>query len=107
VTCRRTCPTGSSASGIDTFVLPPLMFTNPDIVRGLLSLRHTRMQTARANAQMAGLWFECPVVLPQGWDAIYVERGWVRGQPTRLVAEHGAQRARLIGHAPPGGDLPG
>jgi protein-glucosylgalactosylhydroxylysine glucosidase len=52
-------------------------------------------------------WFERPVVLPQGWDAIHVERGWVHGQPTRLVAEHGAQRARFIGCAPPGGDLPG
>ncbi|HEX8006206.1 MAG TPA: hypothetical protein VF482_07245 [Trebonia sp.] len=52
-------------------------------------------------------WFERPVVLPQGWDAIHVEQGWVRGQPTRLVAEHGAQRARLISQSPPGGDLPG
>jgi len=52
-------------------------------------------------------WSERPVVLPQGWDAIQVERGWVRGEPTRLVAEHGAQRARLFGCAPPGGDLPG
>ena len=52
-------------------------------------------------------WFERPVVLPQGWDAIHVERGWVRGQPTRLVAEHGAQRARFISHSAPGGDLPG
>jgi protein-glucosylgalactosylhydroxylysine glucosidase len=52
-------------------------------------------------------WFERPVVLPQGWDAIQVERGWVRGQPTRLVAEHGAQRARFISHSAPGGDLAG
>jgi protein-glucosylgalactosylhydroxylysine glucosidase len=52
-------------------------------------------------------WFERPVVLPQGWDAIHVERVWVRDEPTRLVAEHGAQRARLFSHSPPGGDLPG
>jgi protein-glucosylgalactosylhydroxylysine glucosidase len=52
-------------------------------------------------------WFERPVVLPQGWDAIHVGRVWVRGEPLRLVAEHGAQRARFVGHAPPGGDLPG
>jgi protein-glucosylgalactosylhydroxylysine glucosidase len=52
-------------------------------------------------------WSERPIVLPQGWDAIQVERGWVRGQPTRLVAEHGARRAHLFGCTPPGGDLPG
>jgi protein-glucosylgalactosylhydroxylysine glucosidase len=52
-------------------------------------------------------WFERPVVLPRGWDAIHVERVWVRGEPMRLVAEHGAQHARFIGHSPPGGDLPG
>jgi protein-glucosylgalactosylhydroxylysine glucosidase len=52
-------------------------------------------------------WCERPAVLPQGWDAIHVEQGWVRSEPTRLVAEHGAPRARLISHAPPGGDLPG
>jgi protein-glucosylgalactosylhydroxylysine glucosidase len=52
-------------------------------------------------------WFERPVVLPQGWDAIHVERGWVRGQPVQLMAEHGAQRARFISTSAPGGDLPG
>jgi protein-glucosylgalactosylhydroxylysine glucosidase len=52
-------------------------------------------------------WFKRPVVLPQGWDAIHVERIWVRDEPLRLVAEHGAQRARFIGHSLPGGQLPG
>lgn len=40
-------------------------------------------------------WFERPVVLPKGWDAIHVDRVWVRGRPMALDAEHGAQRARL------------
>jgi hypothetical protein len=40
-------------------------------------------------------WFERPVVLPEGWDAIEVDRVWVRGRPCRLVARHGDARARL------------
>lgn len=36
-----------------------------------------------------------PVVLPSGWDAIEVDRLWIRGEPTSLEARHGAQRARL------------
>jgi trehalose/maltose hydrolase-like predicted phosphorylase len=40
-------------------------------------------------------WPERPVVLPAGWRAIEVERLWVRGRPTRLIATHGAERARL------------
>jgi protein-glucosylgalactosylhydroxylysine glucosidase len=39
---------------VDTFALPPLMFTNPDTVRGLLLFRFKHMPAARANAQMAG-----------------------------------------------------
>jgi hypothetical protein len=34
-----------------------------------------------------------PVVLPEGWRSIAVERVWVRRRPARLVAEHGAERA--------------
>jgi protein-glucosylgalactosylhydroxylysine glucosidase len=41
-------------------------------------------------------WCERPVVLPQGWDAIHVERVWVRDEPMRLIAENGAKRAQLI-----------
>ena len=40
-------------------------------------------------------WPARPVVLPAGWTRIEVERLWVRGQPARLIAEHGADRARL------------
>jgi protein-glucosylgalactosylhydroxylysine glucosidase len=41
-------------------------------------------------------WCERPVVLPRGWDAIHVERVCVRDEPMRLIAEHGAEFARLI-----------
>lgn len=40
-------------------------------------------------------WAERRVILPAGWKAIEVERLWVRGRPTRLVAAHGAPRATL------------
>jgi trehalose/maltose hydrolase-like predicted phosphorylase len=42
-------------------------------------------------------WCRRPVVLPRGWDAIHVDQVWARGEPMRLVAEHGAERARLPG----------
>ena len=40
-------------------------------------------------------WARRPVVLPQGWTAIEVERLWIRGRPMRLTARHGAERAEL------------
>lgn len=40
-------------------------------------------------------WSEAAVVLPKGWEAIEVDRLWVRGRPMRLIARHGAF-ARLI-----------
>lgn len=40
-------------------------------------------------------WPRLPVVLPSGWEAIEVERLWVRGRPARLIARHGAERATL------------
>ena len=40
-------------------------------------------------------WAKFPVVLPAGWDAIEVDRIWVRGRPARLVAKHGDQRATI------------
>jgi protein-glucosylgalactosylhydroxylysine glucosidase len=40
-------------------------------------------------------WAARPVVLPQGWRSIEVERVWVRTQPARLVARHGADRATI------------
>jgi protein-glucosylgalactosylhydroxylysine glucosidase len=40
-------------------------------------------------------WFERPVVLPEGWDAIDVDRLWMRRSRYGLRAEHGADRAYL------------
>ncbi len=40
-------------------------------------------------------WCRRPVVLPEGWDAVEVDRIFVRGRPARLLARHGAARATL------------
>jgi trehalose/maltose hydrolase-like predicted phosphorylase len=40
-------------------------------------------------------WPQGKVVLPKGWTDIEVERLWLRGQPARLIAEHG-KPARII-----------
>jgi len=39
-------------------------------------------------------WARRKAVLPAGWDAIEVDRLWIRGRPMRLVARHG-EMARL------------
>jgi trehalose/maltose hydrolase-like predicted phosphorylase len=43
----------------------------------------------------AETWPSRPVVLPAGWKSIEIERAWVRMQPARIVAEHGASRATI------------
>jgi protein-glucosylgalactosylhydroxylysine glucosidase len=40
-------------------------------------------------------WPKRRVVLPTGWDALEVERVWVRGQPMTLQAQHGESTSRL------------
>ena len=49
----------------------------------------------KLGAADPGTWPSRPVVLPEGWNAIEVERIWVRDQPMRLLAEHGDARAHL------------
>jgi len=40
-------------------------------------------------------WARRPVVLPEGWEAIEIERAWVRGRETRIEARQGAPRATI------------
>ena len=49
----------------------------------------------RLSASEPAEWFTRPVVLPDGWDAIEVDRLYVRGRPMRLRARHGDERAQL------------
>jgi trehalose/maltose hydrolase-like predicted phosphorylase len=39
-------------------------------------------------------WCEAPAVMPDLWDAVEVDRIWVRGRPARLVSRHG-ERATI------------
>jgi trehalose/maltose hydrolase-like predicted phosphorylase len=47
------------------------------------------------NAGDPRRWSRRSVTLPAGWEAIEVERMWIRGKPTRLVARQGASEATL------------
>jgi protein-glucosylgalactosylhydroxylysine glucosidase len=47
----------------------------------------------RLGPDEPGSWPCRPVVLPAGWKSIEVERAWIRREPARIVAEHGADRA--------------
>lgn len=43
----------------------------------------------RPSAGDVETWTERPVLLPEGWDAIEIDRLWVRGRPMRLMARNG------------------
>jgi hypothetical protein len=49
----------------------------------------------RLNSGDPATWFQRKIVLPEGWDAIHVDRIWVRDQPMSLHAAHGEDRGRL------------
>jgi trehalose/maltose hydrolase-like predicted phosphorylase len=40
-------------------------------------------------------WGKFPIVMPQGWDGVEVERIWAHGRPARLRAHHGDPRATI------------
>lgn len=49
----------------------------------------------RLNESDPAAWFERPVVMPEGWDAIEIERVWARGEEVSMLAEHGATQGQL------------
>ena len=59
-------------------------------LQGLL-LGFTRLEPGDGPVQD---WAKAPAQLPFGWEAIEVDRLWIRGQPMRLTARHG-ELARL------------
>lgn len=69
----------------------------------LLSLLLLGFPILRIDAGDLGGWVQGEIVLPKGWEAIEVDRLWVRGRPTRLRARHG-YRAELKACR---GELPG
>lgn len=40
-------------------------------------------------------WLEGPITLPQGWDAIVLERVYLKGRAARITARHGAAHAEI------------
>ena len=50
------------------------------------------LQPSRADVKN---WTKRPVVLPERWTSIEIERVWVRGIPYKLVARQGAEQAEL------------
>ena len=49
----------------------------------------------RLGPDAPATWPARPVVLPAGWRSIEIERAWVRQEPARIVARHGAERASI------------
>jgi hypothetical protein len=49
----------------------------------------------RTSAEAPPTWCRRPVILPEGWRSIQVERLWVRGELWSLSAKHGDEQARL------------
>ena len=59
----------------------------------------------RPNAGDVETWAERPVMLPHGWEAIEIDRLWVRGRPMRLTARNGElTRLEPLIETPRGGE---
>jgi hypothetical protein len=97
--------------GYADFVLDPFTMTDeysprvfPDMPRagpftanlgGFLTACLYGLTGLHLSARPPAEWCERPVVLPQGWDAIEVERISVHGADARLTAGHGEASARI------------
>jgi trehalose/maltose hydrolase-like predicted phosphorylase len=64
-------------------------------IGGFLSSLLFGLPGIRTSAEAPPTWCRRPVVLPEGWRNIQVERLWVRGEPWSLSAKHGDEQARL------------
>lgn len=62
---------------------------------GLLMACYLGLPGLHISAGPVEEWRRYPVSLPEGWEAIEVDRVWVRGEPARLRAEQGAAKAEL------------
>jgi hypothetical protein len=100
--------------GYGDFILEPFTITDeysrsvfPDMPRAgpftanlgafLLSLMFG-FPGLRLNSEPPTSWATRPVVLPQGWDAVEIERIFAAGRPVSLSATHGADRATIEPH---------
>ncbi|MET3667240.1 glycoside hydrolase family 65 protein [Caulobacter sp. 1776] len=67
-------------------------FANMGGFLSALLLGFPRLEPSDAGPEA---WGGAPAVLPQGWEAIEIDRIWVRGRPVRFIARQG-EPARLI-----------
>ena len=89
---RRSCSgIRGNRTGVEPFRLIKeyQFFPDGDYVTGHGSLLQTAMLGFTGLRFSAGDWRRYPAALPEGWDRIEIDRVWVRGEPLRLVAEHG------------------
>jgi trehalose/maltose hydrolase-like predicted phosphorylase len=66
--------------------------TNPGYLLRILLLDLPRLTIGPGPVEQ---WCTEPVALPAGWEQITVDRIWVRGEPVRLDACHGAAHAMI------------
>ena len=64
-------------------------------IGGFLMGLQTGFPAIRIGPAGPETWPQRPVVLPAGWRSIEIERAWIRGRPTRIVAGHGMERAEI------------
>jgi trehalose/maltose hydrolase-like predicted phosphorylase len=91
--------------GIQAFVVPPFhsfsewgsganpcFLTNP---AGFLLALMYGLTGIELDAGVPEAWGKHPIVMPDGWDGILIERVWVHNQPVSLGAYHGEAQMRL------------
>jgi hypothetical protein len=107
----RTASLDLFEKGYEDFVIEPFTVTTeyspqvyPERVRagpftanlgGFLTSCLYGLTGLRLHSGDPASWFERRIVLPEGWDAIHVDRIFVRGQPRGLHAAHGDECGRL------------
>jgi hypothetical protein len=40
-------------------------------------------------------WFTGPIVMPEGWDGIVLEKVYLKGKPARITAMNGDTKAKI------------
>lgn len=60
---------------------------------GFLSACAVGLSGLRISHEDPCRWPQRPVVMPEGWDGVVVDRLWLHGRPARLTARHGDERA--------------
>jgi hypothetical protein len=90
----RMCTEWSSKSPYSQKADQPVTFFitgRGSLLTGLM-MGLTRMDIWQENFED---WFSGPIVMPEGWDGIVLEKVYLKGKPARIIALHGAPRATV------------